>query len=1114
MQLTRKSKIAIGVAAACAIYSAGGFWGVPALMQWAARGPATEALGRSLSIEKAEFNPWTLEATAENITMASRDGTEPAVSIGRVYVNAALLETIKRFGVVIQALSVDKLNGTVAIDENGGTNFDDIIARFSEDSADAKSEADAADGKKKKPFPFCINNIELTNSQILVSGPSMGIDEKITEIELAVPFIGTIGSDVEKYVQPRLSFLDNGSPFKAEGETLPFQDSIATKLHAELKDYDLAHLAGMSPVPLDLKVNSGTVSLSADLIFALATESKPSTILLSGSASADRVSASMTGELEKNNSLAFDQLAVTLGELDLVNQSAVVKDVTLAAPKVSLERMANGSLAWAGIVKPQKKSAQTSEEKSGQTPEAKAAAAPAAASENKKNSSSFAWTVEKITVKDGSVALLDHAAKNTRIAAEELQAAVGNLTLKGGEETSFKLSTNTLEGSLTLQGTAHLSEMSAQTHVSAEKLNLAPLSPYGQSAGVDFAGILSTRLDTGVSARNAVDATVKGALTLGSLSVALPESSVKSAAKEISLSGINLAWRGKDSSLALKSDSLRLSGASANVGGELPIDASLGSLTANAVAFSLKDAMSASVGSVAAGKVSATLPVNAAQVTVLTDTANLKSLGWMDGPSGYTRLGSSVAKKIAFEIVGLKTQFGGIDQVAVNNVNAPAQGTITVDSLTVERPRYRISKDAKGNLDIDPLLGKREAAEKAKEVRGQLREKAQKIESKMGREVERSVRVGEIAVNRGFLGFTDHTVNPAGEFRCGDINVSVKPFVVGGKDTPSTMKVTALVNGVSKIDVTGHGSPLADKGKLTAKGSLTAVSMPFFSPYTLHYTSYPIKRGNLTVNADVTVTDKSKLNVDNHITIERLEWGDYIPNSTSSALPVTLASALLTDSKGNVDFGLPISGDLADPTFSISEVVLIALKNLILKVAASPVKLLTTLATFGIGEGATNSVLIPFVAGQSQMGDEGKQIALPIVEALKKNPKSKLEIVPVVAVQSEDQEVHRRTYDGMLKIAMSTLPEKQRTREAAVSKVFKMILPQENQSLPTSEKERKLYQAVKPDINSVINMANSRSKAFSRMLVQNGIEESRIFLAAPQVDKKATEGGVKVAILK
>jgi hypothetical protein len=931
MQLNRMSKIAIGVAAACALYSAGGFWGVPALMKWAAEGPATEALGRKVSIEKAEFNPWTLEATVHNIAMADQAGANPALSIGRVYVNTAFLESIKRFGVVLQELSVDAFNGSILINEKGGTSFDDVIARLSAPDAEKPQPqtAEKKDAEKKeKPFPFCINNIELANSGFHISAPSMGVNEKITDLELAVPFIGTIGADVERHVTPKLSFKDNGAPFAAEGQTLPFQDSIATKLHADIKGYSFAHLAGLAPASAGLKINSGTLSLSADLIFALATQEKPATILLKAKASSDGVDVHMKGAQAESSKFTFAKLAVDLDELDLIKQSATLGSVKLSSPAVSL-----------------------------------------------------------------------------------------------------------------------------------------------------------------------------------------PDNGVSSKASELAIGGIHLAWKDKGA-LTLTNESLKLLGASAKLAGDLPLEASVGSLSVSKGRVAVKDTISVALKSADVGNASVSLPVNAATVTVLTDKANASGIEWADGASGYTRLASSLAEKIAFEIAGQKSQFGAIDSVSVSKLNAPAQGTISLESVKIEKPRYRVSKLADGTLDIDPLLGKRESAEKAQQVREQVQAKVQKVEQKTGRDTERPIRVGEIAVNNGFLGFTDRSVNPPGEIRCGDVKVSIKPLAIGGEDTPATVQTSALINGVSKIKLTGQGSPLADKGKLTAKGSLTSVSMPFFSPYTLHYTSYPIKRGNLTVNADVTITDKSKLKVDNHITIERLEWGDYSPNATSSALPVTLASALLTDSKGNVDFGLPISGDLADPTFSIGEVVLIALKNLILKVVASPVNLLTSLATFGLGNGATNSVMIPYVAGLAQMGEEQKQIARPIVEALKKNPKSKLEIIPVVALKGEDLEVHRRTYEGMLKIAMSTLPAGQRTRDAAVSKVFKMILPKENQSLSTQQKEQKLYGAVKPDLNSVVNMANARAKIFSRMLVENGIDESRIFIAHHEVDEKGTSGGIKIAILK
>ncbi len=1094
MQLTRSTKIAIAVASACAIYSAGGFWGVPALIKWAAKGPVSETLGRAVQIEKAEFNPWTLEATAHNLSMAAAKGDEPALTVGKIYLNAGFIESIKRFGVVVQSAAIDQLNTSLVIGQGNTTNFDDIISRFTQQDDKSKPEPEDKDAK---PFPFCVNNIELTNSHLLVSAPSMGVHEDITQINLAIPFIGTIGSDVDKLVEPKLTFLDNGSPFLAQGETLPFKDSIATKLHAEINGYDLAHLAGMIPVPLKLNVTSGTVSVAADLLFAQATKNSARALSLTGQASADNVAVSMAGEQGKNNAVAFEKLAVDLNELDLVNNRANVKSITLTAPKVSAERMPDGSLAWASVVQAKPATATAAEPK-------KDAAGSSA-------SSGFDWVVGKVALTQGQVQFLDHAAADTKLTAEQLEAGLENVTMRPGERSSFKVDARTLQGALSLAGTMDLADLKVNAKVRSDKLNLAPLSAYAEPAGAKFAGILSTQLDVSANAKSVLQAAVKGTLGLGELSVDYEPAKVSAKAQSFAVNELDLAWNGQDSSVKVQAAGTSVG----NLAGKTEdIDFSLAQLNASGLGFSQGSEMLATLKSANVSQASATVPVNAARVTVLTQDAALTDAAFKDGSSGYTRLGSAVSNKIAFEIAGLKTQFGGVDQVAVAQVDAPAQGTISIQSVKIDKPRYKVSKDAKGNLDIDPLLGKRESAEKAKQVREHVKEKAEEIQEKAGRDPDRPIRIGEIAVTNGFLGFTDNSIRPAGEFRCGDVNVSVKPLAIGGQDTPSTLDVSALVNGVSKIQLTGKGSPLADKGKLTAKGSVTAVSMPYLSPYTLHYTSYPIKRGNLSVTADVTLTDKSKLSVDNHVTIERLEWGPYIPNATSSSLPVTLASAILTDSKGNVDFGLPISGDLADPSFSISEVVLIALRNLIVKVAASPVNLLTSLASFGLDAGATKSVLIPFVTGQAHMGDEQKAIAKPIVEALKKNPTSKLEVTPVVAIKGEDQEVHRRTYEGMLKIAQSTLPAQKRSREAAVDKVFAMILPKENQSLSTQEKEQKLYAAVKPDINTIINMANARAKSFSRMLVQNGIDESRLFLSAPEIDKKGTSGGVKVSLLK
>ena len=89
MKLNRLSKVAIGVAAACGVYSAIGFWGVPAGLKWAASSPVSDILGRKVSIQEVKFNPWTLELSAKGVEMAGRDASDQPVSIGSLYTNMA-----------------------------------------------------------------------------------------------------------------------------------------------------------------------------------------------------------------------------------------------------------------------------------------------------------------------------------------------------------------------------------------------------------------------------------------------------------------------------------------------------------------------------------------------------------------------------------------------------------------------------------------------------------------------------------------------------------------------------------------------------------------------------------------------------------------------------------------------------------------------------------------------------------------------------------------------------------------------------------------------------------------------------------------------------------------
>ena len=1310
MALKRITKVAIGVAAAYGIYSALGYWALPAGLKWLAKGYASELTGRQCSIEEAHFNPWSLELTLKGVKMAGRDASEKPFTVGSLYTNIAGFSSIARMGLVVDALSVDGLSGEITINADGTTSYEDVVQ-----SVRKRFPPEDKPEDKSGPARFSLNNLSLTNSAFHILAPSHDVDENLTEINIGVPFIGSIGADREIFVKPEISLVDNGSPFSAHGETLPFKDTMATKMHAEIKDYDLPHLASMSPVPLNAEVTSGKASVTADVTFARDLKGGENTILLGISAEARDFAAVMKDEAGKRNTIAFKRLAIDSADIDVTARKADVANITLESPDISMTRLEDGTLAWAHLVK----ESSPAKEAEGE------AQAQAAASDEKPEPEAepFLWTVKSASITGGRLRFEDFAAHKALVEAKELEASATNITMKPEETTTFDLSAKVLDGSLKASGTLALDTLKGSVSLAADKLNLARVSGYAEAAGMKLAGHASAKAEADLAlADSPLSAKIRGEASLSRFSLlregaapmevkldearalqleadysdkleiraqrlsltsplfALPESSFSAAFGKAEAQALSLGWEGEEGKLSLAAKALALTesdvsagnfdgkvsrfstdglevgwngkteearvqgalfsakdtditagafsatagesraqslsidwqgkkellsvasqsigvkntsfkaepvsggadsmalnalslsletapggktavkmadvkstGASIEVAGDVPVKAGASALELKESVFSLADTlafstasteieglksavdifafnagrarigatafsqgndMALTIASADIEKAQSIAPVNAAHVSALSDTLTVRGLDWQSGASGHSKLDSAEARSTAFEIEGTATKFGRVNSVSVNGVNAPATGTVNVARIAIDQPRYSVSRDAKGNLDIDPLLGKRASAEDAAKTRAEVKQKVEAAEKKAGREIGQPVRIGEFSVTGGALTFIDNSIKPAGKFRFERMNTLVKPVAYGGENTPSTLTMSALINGAAKLSVTGSGSPFVDKGKLVAQGTLTAVSMPFFSPYSTHYVSYPIQKGNLSMKSDITMTDKTRISVDNHVLIEQLGWGPYMPNETSTSLPVTLATALLTDSKGNLEFDLPISGDLADPEFSVSGLVLEGLKNLIIKVVAAPVNLLASIATLGQGGGESRTIFLPYLSGQGRLTDQQKNTVSQIAKGMTSHPEWKLEITPVMSESGDLEALHQKTYSGLLRVVQSTQPESERSREKAVDALFALQFPDDKTTTALAEKEAKLYDAVKPDFGNMLNLADSRSRRLAREITEAGVPAERLFITAPEHDKKGTLGGVRLKFYK
>ncbi|HET6719254.1 MAG TPA: DUF748 domain-containing protein, partial [Rhodocyclaceae bacterium] len=223
-------------------------------------------------------------------------------------------------------------------------------------------------------------------------------------------------------------------------------------------------------------------------------------------------------------------------------------------------------------------------------------------------------------------------------------------------------------------------------------------------------------------------------------------------------------------------------------------------------------------------------------------------------------------------------------------------------------------------------------------------------------------------------------------------------------------KITALAAGQrGLIDLRGavdRSAPLAISGEvdpfsavlfLNVAARVKGVDMPAMSPYAERYLGYQLSKGKLSFDVKYFV-ENGQLKAENALFLDQLTFGDKVDSPEALSVPVTLAVALLKNTRGEIDLNLPVSGSLNDPEFSVARIVFKVLGNLIVKAVSSPFALLG--AAFGGGEELSQ---VDFAAGRAGLEADGEKRLLILARALLERPGLSLEITGQADPQGDRQ---------------------------------------------------------------------------------------------------------------
>lgn len=481
----------ITVAVGAALYAGLGYFGVPYVARTVLERFGSTELGRTVAVKDIRFNPWTWRFELEGLSIKSQEGAGYFLTLDELAVDASG-STITNMAPVIEEVTVKGLHGTLTwSDENLKE-----AEKYESKDAPAETAADSA-------LPaFAVYNVNVSDTSLRFVDKTRGIDQRIEDLTLALPFVSTLPAERESIVTPKLSLKLNGTPIVATGSTRPFGQSLEAQLRLNVSKLDVVPLLQLVPAlrTAPAHLQKGLLTSDLSLVFRNPTGGNPAQLLVSGKVGLDDVLVEQRVAGKDALLLSAKSLTVDAKEIDPIGQRIDINTVAIESPKANLT-MGDGVLAA--------------------TASAPDAAAPKDAASQSAGASSapWAWSLGTLSVRNGTITWHDGKVRPAvNMTVSKLNADLTKLSsAAGAAPAGFALSARVLDGTTNLKGTVSLSPLKVAASLSGDKINFRQAAGYVQSAtGLDVAGLANFTVN---ARHDEANTTASGNLTLTRVTV-------------------------------------------------------------------------------------------------------------------------------------------------------------------------------------------------------------------------------------------------------------------------------------------------------------------------------------------------------------------------------------------------------------------------------------------------------------------------------------------------------------------------------------------------------------------------------------------------------------------
>ncbi|MEI7661627.1 MAG: DUF748 domain-containing protein, partial [Bacteroidota bacterium] len=269
---------------------------------------------------------------------------------------------------------------------------------------------------------------------------------------------------------------------------------------------------------------------------------------------------------------------------------------------------------------------------------------------------------------------------------------------------------------------------------------------------------------------------------------------------------------------------------------------------------------------------------------------------------------------------------------------SPEHHKYLFDSVSVIRPFFKFER-YEGSDNLQKIFGKngsKVAAARADPARFNLViEIARYVKQLSVNFFQSDYKINRLAIYKGDLKFNDFALLE-------QFSVDLDPLFIRAD---SIDKLHDWVDVDIRSGIAPYGSLLV-KLRINPKDStdfdlqyhLQHLPASLFNPYLVTYTSYPLDRGTIELNGTWNVRD-GFIKSENHVVIIDPRVTRRVKNKGARWLPLNLIMALVRERGNVIDYEIPITGNIKNPEFNLTDILLDMVKNIFVKPLTTPYRM-------------------------------------------------------------------------------------------------------------------------------------------------------------------------------